>query len=192
MYTDDNLKTTCFTFLAATIASLSILALGLFLQTKELDYITPPFEVVERITGNGEGFIISRDGTIINNSSSRYYMPQITGMDNPRTDTVKKVLYVELTGYSSTVDQTNSEPFITASGSWVRHGIVAANFLEFGTRIRIPEYFGDEIFTVKDRMNRRYSQPSSPEYDGYVDIWFPRRQDARNFGRVRSTIEILY
>ncbi len=42
---------------------------------------------------------------------------------------VLETMYTTLTGYSSTVDQTNSQPFITASGAWVRDGIVATNFL---------------------------------------------------------------
>ena len=90
---------------------------------------------------------------------------------------------VSLTGYSSTTDQTNSEPFITASGEWVRDGIVATNSLPFGTKIRVPQLFGDKIFTVQDRMNSRYTDR--------VDIWFPSRQQARNFGLKYATIEIL-
>lgn len=88
-----------------------------------------------------------------------------------------------ITGYSSTVDQTNSDPLITASGEWVRDGIVAANFLSFGTEIRIPEIFGDKIFIVKDRMNSRYTNR--------VDIWFPSRQQALNLGIKNTYIEVL-
>ncbi len=105
---------------------------------------------------------------------------------------IKEVLKVELTGYSSTVDQTNSDPFTTASGERVRDGIVASNFLPFGTKLRIPEYFGDKEFVVKDRMNRRFSPPYDHlPHDGFVDIWFHTRQEANNLGRVLSTIEII-
>ncbi len=104
---------------------------------------------------------------------------------------IKEVLMVEMTGYSSTPDQTNCQPFITASGEWVRDGIVAANFLDFGTKIRIPEYFGEKEFVVKDRMNSRYSFPKNDSYDGYVDIWFKTRSEAVNFGRVVTKIEII-
>lgn len=104
---------------------------------------------------------------------------------------VKEVLLVEITGYSSTPDQTNSQPFITASGEWVKDGIVAANFLDFGTKIRIPEYFGEKEFVVKDRMNSRYTFPKNDSYDGYVDIWFQTRNEAVNFGRVLTEIEVI-
>lgn len=92
-------------------------------------------------------------------------------------------LYVPMTGYSSTPDQTDSSPFITANGTYVHDGVIAANFLPFGTKIKIPDYFGDKIFTVHDRMNKRYWQK--------VDIWFPDRQSALEFGLRTLKIQIL-
>ncbi len=97
--------------------------------------------------------------------------------------TVVSVINVSVTGYSSTVDQTNSQPFITASGYRVRDGIVAANFLPFGTKIRIPEAFGDKVFVVKDRMNSRFNNR--------VDVWFYTRQQALNFGIKYTYIEVV-
>ncbi|MDP3003980.1 MAG: hypothetical protein Q8N43_00505, partial [Candidatus Azambacteria bacterium] len=41
-----------------------------------------------------------------------------------------KTMKVVLTAYSSTPDQTDDTPFITASNTRVRDGIVAANFLD--------------------------------------------------------------
>ncbi len=94
---------------------------------------------------------------------------------------VKSAKKVTITAYSSTPDQTDSTPFITASNKHVRDGIVAANFLPFGAKIRIPEIFGDKIFVVEDRMRSNVK----------VDIWFPTRQEALNFGARYSQIEIL-
>lgn len=79
-----------------------------------------------------------------------------------------------VTGYSSTSDQTDGDPFVTASNKQVRWGYVAANFLPFGTKVRIPELFGDQVFQVEDRMNRRYTDR--------MDIWFPSRTRATQFG----------
>lgn len=90
---------------------------------------------------------------------------------------------VTLTAYSSTVDQTDDTPFIAASGRHVYDGMIAANFLPFGTKVRIPELFGEKVFTVHDRMNRRYTER--------VDIWFAERQDALNFGIRTAEIIIL-
>lgn len=96
---------------------------------------------------------------------------------------VARVKRTTLTAYSSTVCQTDSTPFITASGAWVRDGIIAANFLPFGSKVRIPSIFGDKVFIVKDRMNRRFNSR--------VDIWMTFRQDALNFGIKQADIEIL-
>ena len=99
-----------------------------------------------------------------------------------RVDVIKHYV-VTATAYSSTVDQTDDTPFITASGTYVRDGIAAANFLPFGTVFKIPEIYGDKIFVVEDRMNRRYWHR--------VDIWFPERQMAKEFGIKQIRIEIV-
>lgn len=89
-----------------------------------------------------------------------------------------------LTAYSSTVSQCDDSPFITADGTHVADGIVAANFLPFGTRVRIPALFGDKVFTVHDRMNARY--------DNRMDIWMADEKPALQFGiKHNVTIEIL-
>lgn len=94
----------------------------------------------------------------------------------------KRVIYVTVTAYSSTPDQTDDTPFITANGTQVRDGIIAANFLRFGTKIKFPDYFGDKIFEVTDRMNERY--PSR------ADIWMETREEAHNFGIRTLKMEI--
>lgn len=96
----------------------------------------------------------------------------------------KKKMFVIATAYSSTPWETDSDPYTTASGNLVRDGIVANNFLSFGTKIRIPEFFGDKIFVVEDRMNWRKG-------NNYIDIWFPSHQEALNFGAKKTYIEIL-
>jgi len=99
------------------------------------------------------------------------------------TRVLTKAYKVSVSAYSSTVDQTDSSPFITAAGTFVHDGIVAANFLPIGTAIKIPAVFGDKIFVVEDRMNSRYWHN--------VDIWFPDRESAINFGRKNLQIEVL-
>ena len=93
-------------------------------------------------------------------------------------------LKVMVTAYSSTVWETQGDPFITASGSRVRDGIVANNLLNFGAKIRLPEIFEDKVFVVEDRMHWR---------KGYyhVDVWFPSHEEALAFGAKLTEIEIL-
>ncbi len=90
---------------------------------------------------------------------------------------------VWVTAYSSTPEETDDTPFVTASNTETRDGIVAANFLPFGTRIRIPEHFGDKVFTVEDRMHRRKTN--------FVDVWMPTKRDAVHFGISYTKIEVL-
>ncbi len=93
-------------------------------------------------------------------------------------------IYVVLTGYSSSPYETDDTPFITASGSIVRNEVVANNFLPFGTKIKIPEIFGDKIFVVEDRMH--YSKGNY-----HIDIWFENQKEAIDFGVKRTYIEIV-
>lgn len=88
-----------------------------------------------------------------------------------------------VTGYSSTPEETDDTPFITASGGYVHTGTAAANWLPMGTKIRIPEIFGDKIFTIEDRMHPRNAEK--------VDIWFPEKSEALRFGSRLLRIEIL-
>jgi len=92
-----------------------------------------------------------------------------------------------MTAYNSEVAQCDASPCITANGFNVcKHGIedtIAANFLPFGAKVRIPELFGEKVFIVRDRMNRRYSSR--------VDIWMLERSDALKFGVKYAKIEVL-
>ncbi|MBN2058354.1 MAG: 3D domain-containing protein [Candidatus Saganbacteria bacterium] len=86
------------------------------------------------------------------------------------------------TAYNSMVGQCDSTPWITASGTRCRPGVVAANHLPIGTKIVI-EGFGDQVFTVEDRMNRRYTDR--------IDIWMLRYSDALDFGRRQIKYHVL-
>lgn len=90
---------------------------------------------------------------------------------------------VIVTAYSSTPDQTDDSPFITANGTYVHDGVIAANFLPFGSKVRLPEYSGDKIYTVHDRMAKKN--------DHKIDIWMPSRDAALNFGVKKLAFEIV-
>ena len=95
----------------------------------------------------------------------------------------RKVITAVVTAYSSTVDQTDDDPFMAANGP-VYDGMVAVNWLPFCTKVRFPDLYGDKIFSVEDRMNAKYGY-------GRVDIWMnaPRPQ-VDNFGVQRLKMEI--
>ena len=97
---------------------------------------------------------------------------------------VARKMNVVITAYSSTIEETDDTPFTTALGTTVRDGIIANNSLPFGTKIRIPELYGDKVFTVEDRMSWKKG-------DYHFDIWFPSYKEAKNFGAQWTYIEIL-
>lgn len=112
------------------------------------------------------------------------YASYIAKASNEAAKKAVKTIKVIVTAYSSTPEQTDDTPFITASGKYVEDGIVANNMLPLGTKIKIPELYGDKIFVVEDRMNQRKS--------GYhIDIWFPSYMQAKNFGVRTAEIEVL-
>ncbi|MFA6322535.1 MAG: hypothetical protein WCX71_03605 [Candidatus Buchananbacteria bacterium] len=98
-----------------------------------------------------------------------------------------KTYTVPITAYSSTADQTDSTPCHTANGYDLcknnQENVIAANFLPLGTKVRIPQYFGDRVFTVQDRMNARYYYRA--------DVWFKTRVDAMKFGIRTLKIEVI-
>lgn len=95
----------------------------------------------------------------------------------------QKTYRATVTAYSSTFDQTDDSPFITANGTYVYDGIVACNFLPFGTRVKFPEVYGDKIFIVEDRMAKKNSHK--------LDIWMPSRSLALQFGVKSLAFEIV-
>ncbi len=97
---------------------------------------------------------------------------------------------VDVTAYSSTYDQCDRDPFITASNTQVRVGIVAlSRDLLQRYNPDAPFTWGDHVylegigeFIVEDSMNARFSRR--------VDIWFPERVTAKNWGVHKSRLII--
>lgn len=96
---------------------------------------------------------------------------------------VKRVTKVVATAYSSTPDQTDDTPLVAASGKYVYDGLIAANFLRFGTKVRFPDIYGDKVFTVDDRMH--------PRFNNRIDVWMTTREEALQFGIKTIRVEIL-
>lgn len=102
----------------------------------------------------------------------------------------QRTYWVQVSGYNSEVGQCDDSPFITASGTHVHWGTIAANIIDanghnipFGTLVKIPAVFGDQIFVVEDRLNKRYTNN--------VDVWFEKHADALKLGRRNVQIEII-
>jgi 3D (Asp-Asp-Asp) domain-containing protein len=87
----------------------------------------------------------------------------------------------EVSGYTSSVEETDSTPFITASGTTTHKGTLANNCLPFGTQVEI---FG-QVYVVEDRMNSRYGC-------NVFDIWVKTKVEAYKLGRKTNIIKVYY
>lgn len=125
---------------------------------------------------------------------SSVLLPEVVIADNgvePATTIeayrIVRIHRLTVTAYSSTVDQTDASPCITANGFNLcennQENVIATNFLPFGTKVRLPDLFGDRVFTVHDRMHARYRYRA--------DVWMKTRLAAVQFGARYTTIEVL-
>lgn len=135
-------------------------------------------EVAESGPADGKGFL---------NYLLQFVRTQIT---RPAIGTVFTV--ADTTAYGPSKLQTDSTPCQTAADTPVRPGVVAANFLPFGTLLNIHGVKGvnnkdgiwidkdgkPRVFIVEDRMNKRFPRR--------VDFWFPNTSDALFFGRQKN------
>jgi len=129
----------------------------------------------EDLSGNlvPEGLVLAEGNSLLPVSDISIPEPQVV-----------RTINVIITAYSSTTWETDDNPYLTAAGTRVRDGIIANNYLPLGTKVRIPELYGDKVFVVEDRMSWKKGNYQ-------IDIWFPSYMEAKNFGAKRTYIEIL-
>ena len=95
----------------------------------------------------------------------------------PQTIEIRAVV----TAYTSSEDETDDTPEITASGARTRDGIVACPAkYPFGTKVLIK---GKE-YECQDRMHSRYRD------DNNFDIWVETKNEAFEWGRRELAVEI--
>jgi len=147
----------------------------------ELNYLPLSSTVTDEILDDPPQLTLLQGNSLIQISPVLNTEPINPISQDPFCPVSKKMVIV--TAYSSTPDQTDSSPFITASGTYVRDGIVAANFLKFGTQVKFPQLYGDKIFVVEDRMALKNSHK--------IDIWMPTKEEAVEFGVKKTEMIIL-
>jgi 3D (Asp-Asp-Asp) domain-containing protein len=92
-----------------------------------------------------------------------------------------EIVTAEVFAYSSSVDETDEDPFIMASGKHVYDGALACpSRLEFGTEVEIDGV----MYVCEDRMNRRYRDKE------VYDIWRQSKEDAYAWGRREISIKV--
>lgn len=97
-----------------------------------------------------------------------------------------KSVIARSTAYNSTPGQTDATPFITATGTRTRPGVIALSrdllrIFPYGTRVMIEDLSGryssmlkGRVFIVEDTMAARKTNS--------VDLWMPTRNEALNWG----------
>lgn len=97
-----------------------------------------------------------------------------------------KSVIARSTAYNSTPGQTDATPFITATGTRTRPGVIALSrdllrIFPYGTRVMIEDLSGryssmlkNRVFIVEDTMAARKTNS--------VDVWMPTRSEALNWG----------
>ncbi|MFH1254989.1 MAG: hypothetical protein V1667_00750 [bacterium] len=135
--------------------------------------------------GQKQGIVPNQDEI---NQEAAVNMPELNGkLPESAGAIIKFSKHIMITAYNSEAGQTDNSPCITANNFNVcESGVedtLAANFLPFGSRVKIPELFGDKVFIVRDRMNKRFSDR--------IDIWMIEKPDAVNFGAKIAKIEVL-
>ncbi|KKU97824.1 MAG: hypothetical protein UY31_C0066G0001, partial [Candidatus Wolfebacteria bacterium GW2011_GWE1_48_7] len=157
----------------------ALLGINALFAMKDLSFATQAANPAEAMTAFQE--IQALEGTIVAQAAMPQREPIVYSNDTSTSE--QKFRSVTATGYSSSENETDSTPFLTASGSYVRDGVAASNFMPFGTKFKLPKLFGDKVFTVEDRMNARYNGTN------YVDIWFAEKSDAIRFGTLPAQME---
>ncbi len=118
-------------------------------------------------------------GVIVINSNS---LLQAKSPSEPTREVASR-FRMFVTAYSSSVDETDSTPHLTASGTKTRDGVIASNIFSIGTQVKVPEIFGDKIFVVEDRMHNRFADR--------IDVWMPSKWEALDFGKKRAEVQIV-
>lgn len=98
-------------------------------------------------------------------------------------ETPHVIVSATITAYTSSIDETDNDPFITASGSTVKRGTLACpSKYKFGTVVIIE---GNK-YTCEDRMNKRYRHTER------FDIWVESKSEAYDWGKRELQIKVLY
>lgn len=161
------------------------------------DYLLFPLPAIARADTDNNDYIIEKQVILVkildagainktiflnNSQEEENHLPV-----NGNLKEVKLSGHYTITAYNSKAAQTDDSPCITANGFNVcKNGVedtIAANFLPFGAKVRIPDLFGDRVFVVRDRMH--------PRHKNRLDIWMINYEDAKQFGVKVAKIEVL-
>ncbi|HXV26808.1 MAG TPA: 3D domain-containing protein [Candidatus Paceibacterota bacterium] len=122
-------------------------------------------------------------GTVSETNQARYEPPRFHEYVTV-TARAPVTCTVLVTAYNSEVGQTDDTPFVTASQTPVRWGVVAARWLPSGSRVRVlADGMDAHTFVVEDMM--------PPKNWCKMDVWHQERAEAEAWGKRFVTVEVL-
>ncbi len=99
------------------------------------------------------------------------------------------ILNAVVTAYSSTPEETDDDPFITASGSYVYDGTIACPmFIPLGTLVILD----GRVYTCEDRMGLRIRKHDGEDSLYHFDIWKETKHDALKYGRQTHSVIVAW
>ncbi len=126
----------------------------------------------------------------------------VSSASKTRNQQALRTLNVRSTGYNSLSSQTDRTPHLTATGARTRFGIIAVSrdllrTIPYGSRVRLEDMgswsgggrgkynqmLSEMVFVVEDTMHPRKS--------GTIDVWFPARRQAIQWGVRRLRVTVL-
>ena len=108
-------------------------------------------------------------------------LPWIPGKEIHYTAPKGERVEATVTAYTSSVDETDEDPWTTASGTTAGPGTIACpSKWPFGTRVEIE----GKMYVCEDRMHARYRDKE------VYDVWLPTKTAAREWGRRQLAILI--
>jgi 3D (Asp-Asp-Asp) domain-containing protein len=120
-----------------------------------------------------------------------------------RPKTTGRSMVVRSTAYNSMPGQTDASPFKTATGARTRFGIVALSrdllrSIPYGSRIVLEDMGSWSNGSGRGKYNRMLStmifvveDTMHPRKKGTVDVWFPARRQAIQWGARKLRIRIV-
>lgn len=113
------------------------------------------------------------------------FIPNVTVVSFVRKDHTPekafKLVRAEISAYTSSIGETDDNPFETASGSTVHVGTLACpSKYKFGTEVEIA----GKLYICEDRMNKRYRDKEN------FDVWTESKKQAFSIGRQELAVKV--
>lgn len=107
-------------------------------------------------------------------------LAQTTSYEMEVTSSYSKSFVANVSAYSSSPDETDDSPFISADQNRVFKGLIACpRTFEFGTYFLIQ----GKLYYCGDRFNKRFELLRNKDNMIHLDIWMETKEEAIEFGR---------